>query len=216
MYFYTEVPDSLLASLKPRKKQICVLELLWVVLPVIVWPSLLQDAYLVVHEDNEAARGGIVKGMSRHWDLNALLALLWGAFSELRCKLWAERITSLDNPADCLTKAGIEDTRTCLMQQTSLTRSSGPVFSRGFRASWPREACRLGAMLSLSLNWTLRALRANSLEVLLIITFGQRLVSALPLAQAGCVPLPPPSCLFKLSRWLNKFAFASFLHQEAP
>ena len=102
------------------------------------------------------------------------------------------------------------------MQQTSLTRSSGPVFSRGFRASWPREAWRLGAMLSLSLNWTLRALRANSLEVLLIITFGQRLVSALPLAQAGCVLLPPPSCLFKLSRWLNKFAFASFLHQEAP
>ena len=84
----------MLECFKTRKKQICFLELLWVVLAAIVWPSLLRDAYVVIYEDNDAAKFGIIRGMSRHWDINILLAMLWGAFAELQCKPWAERIAS--------------------------------------------------------------------------------------------------------------------------
>jgi hypothetical protein len=107
-YFHVAIPGALLALLSPRAKQICVLELLWVIIAVIIWHDVLHDAYLVAYDDNEAARGGIVRGMSSHWDLNVLLAILWGSAAELRCKLWAERVASADNPADCLTKPGLD------------------------------------------------------------------------------------------------------------
>jgi hypothetical protein len=108
LYFGVAVPERLLAALKRRAKRICVLELLWVVLAVIAWPSLLRGAYVVIYEDNDSARSGIVKGMSSHWDINAFLALLWGSAAELHCAIWAERIASSDNPADCLTKSGLD------------------------------------------------------------------------------------------------------------
>lgn len=109
VYFRIAVPQAFIDALAPREKQICVLELLWVLLAVIVWPTQLQEAPLTVYEDNDAARGGIIKGMSKHGDINALLALLWGAFASIRSKPWVERIASRDNPADCLTKAGLDD-----------------------------------------------------------------------------------------------------------
>ena len=62
--FRVKVPVSMLECFKTSKKQICVLELLWVVLAAIVWPSLLRDAYVVIYEDNDAAKLGIIRGMS--------------------------------------------------------------------------------------------------------------------------------------------------------
>jgi hypothetical protein len=46
--------------------------------------------------------------MSRHFDLNILLAVFWGSSAHADCKIWAEWIPSADNPADCLTKSGLD------------------------------------------------------------------------------------------------------------
>ena len=91
-----------------REKQICVLELLWAVLSSIVWAPELQGAYATLYEDNEAARGGLRRGMSQHWDINILLAVFWGGAAIRRSGFWMERVPSLDNPADCLTKPGLD------------------------------------------------------------------------------------------------------------
>ena len=113
LYFGVAVPDHLLAAFKRRSKQICVLKLLWVVLPFIVWPCLLRGAYVVIYEDNASARSGIVKGMPSHRDINAFVALLWGSAAELHCAIWAERIASSDNLANRLTRPGLDSRHLC-------------------------------------------------------------------------------------------------------
>ena len=75
---------------------------------MILWNAELKDAYVTVWEDNECAKAGIVRGMSMHWDFNILLALVWGFAARRRTHLWADRVASKDNPADCLTKRHLD------------------------------------------------------------------------------------------------------------
>ena len=81
-----------MAAFRPRKKQIAVLELLWVILALIVWAETLKNAYMIIFDDNSSAEHGLFRGMSNQTDVNALLAIFW-----------FERVASKDNPADCLT-----------------------------------------------------------------------------------------------------------------
>ena len=46
--------------------------------------------------------------MSKHTDINVLLSVFWGGSAIHPCRFWMERVPSLDNPADCLTKPGID------------------------------------------------------------------------------------------------------------
>ena len=105
--FAVRVPAGFLRKLVARQKQICVLELLWAVLAAILWGSLLRGAHVMLFEDNESARGGLRKGMSRHVDINALLASFWGLAALGKVGYWTDRVASADNPADCLTKPGL-------------------------------------------------------------------------------------------------------------
>ena len=107
LYFSMEIPSALLRTFKPRQKQIAVLELLWALLACVVWSSRLSGAFCTLLEDNSAAENGIIRGMSRQADINCLLTLFWGLAASRRCCVWAERIPSQDNPADCLTKPGL-------------------------------------------------------------------------------------------------------------
>jgi hypothetical protein len=108
-FFSVAVPDRLLTALSARKKQICLLELLWVVLSLAIWGSTFQKRFVTVYDDNEGAKFAILRGMSRHFDLNIFLAVFWGASAHADCKIWAEWIKSSDNPADCLTKSGLDN-----------------------------------------------------------------------------------------------------------
>ena len=98
----------MLGGLQLRRKQICVLEMLWPILASVVWGYRFQDAYVTVFEDNTGAERGLLKGMSMHTDINVLIALFWGAAAHHHTKHWVEYIRSHDNPADCLTKPGLD------------------------------------------------------------------------------------------------------------
>ena len=108
MYFSVAVPDWFLGLFCPRKKQIGILELLWVVLAVAIWPDELKHTNTLIFEDNEGARGGLIKAMSPHWDINVLLAFFWGATAQLQLRPWFDRVSSEANPADALTKPGLD------------------------------------------------------------------------------------------------------------
>ena len=120
-YFAVRVPDSVLRALRPRHKQIAVMELLWVVLSLVVWSTELRDSMLMVFEDNNSAERGLTKGMSRHSDINALLSLFWCSAAQLHANCWFEHIASADNPVDCLTKPGLN--RSHLTNAADVTRS---------------------------------------------------------------------------------------------
>ena len=107
-YFSACVPGSLLQAFQPRKKQIAVLELLWAVVAVIVWFHFLSDAPVLIFEDNVGAEKGLLKGMSKHQDINRLLSSFWCVASSAHTLVWADRVSSSDNPADCLTKPGVD------------------------------------------------------------------------------------------------------------
>ena len=47
--------------------------------------------------------------MSKHADINALLALFWGSAAIHSARYWFDRVASCDNPADALTKPGLDD-----------------------------------------------------------------------------------------------------------
>ena len=106
-FFSVRVPDEVLRALQPRRKQIAVMELLWVVLSLVVWSGSLKDSMLMVFEDSESAERGLTKGMSRHADINALPLTFWCLAARLHANCWFEHNGSADNPVDCLTKPGL-------------------------------------------------------------------------------------------------------------
>lgn len=107
-YFAIQVPSDCLRAFIPRAKQIGILEMLWVFLALCVWRRTLRSGCVTAFEDNSGAERGIIRGMSKHEDLNCLLALIWGTAAQASLQLWADRVASADNPADCLTKSGLD------------------------------------------------------------------------------------------------------------
>ena len=93
-----------------RAKQIAALELLWAVLCVIMWSPLLRGAYVTLYEDNESARCGLLRGLSKQTDLNFMLALFWTQTAKEQTRFWFDCVASADNPADCLTRRGVDST----------------------------------------------------------------------------------------------------------
>jgi len=85
--------------LKARKKQIGVLGLLWPVLAALLWQPYLHGRHVIYFEDNEGAKFGLFKGFSKHWDINAILAVFWTGVTISESAPWFERIASEDNPA---------------------------------------------------------------------------------------------------------------------
>ena len=107
-FFSVSVPPQVLANLVERKKQIGVLELLWLVLALFAWPALLRDACVLAFENNEGVRFSVIRAMSKHYDINALLSFFWLSANHLSCQIWMDRVASGDNPTDCLTKPGLD------------------------------------------------------------------------------------------------------------
>jgi len=84
-----------------------VFEIIWPLLALLRWSVHLKNHYSIFFEDNESAKYGLFKGMSRHHDINACLAFFWGGVGLLHSVPWFERVASCDNPADALTKPGL-------------------------------------------------------------------------------------------------------------
>ena len=105
--FSVEVPQSVI-DLLPTQKKIYYLELLWPVLAVYIWHRLLHQAYVVVYDDNEGAKFNLLRGFSNDFTSALFLAVFWGAAAAQKSRPWIARVDSKDNPADCLTKPGLD------------------------------------------------------------------------------------------------------------
>ena len=106
-FFEADVRASLLAVL-PGDKHIYHLELLWPALAAFVWSQDLRSSYPVFYEDNRGAEFNLLKGFSSEFHSALLLALFWGASALQASRPWIARVASADNPADCLTKPGLD------------------------------------------------------------------------------------------------------------
>ena len=83
------------------------LGVLWPVLAALLWQPYLHGMHTIFGKDDEVVIFGLFKGFSKHWDINAILAVFWTGVSISESAPWFERIASEDNPADALTKPGL-------------------------------------------------------------------------------------------------------------
>ena len=64
---------------------------------------------VIAFVDNEAAVSALVRGASRATDAAQLVELAHALLLKLGCRLWIEWVDSLSNPADGLSRDGVED-----------------------------------------------------------------------------------------------------------
>ena len=72
-----------------------------------VWQDHMLNSYSVYYEDNDGARFNLMGGFTSDYAASLLLAVFWGAAAVHKSRPWINRVASADNPADCLTKAGL-------------------------------------------------------------------------------------------------------------
>ena len=72
-------------------------------------PEVFQNREIVWFIDNESAVSSLIRGASRPEDLNHVAALSTVTFAKLQAKVWFEWIDTESNPADGLSRAGLED-----------------------------------------------------------------------------------------------------------
>ena len=89
----------------PKRKKIYYYELLWPVLASFIWSPHFVNTYNVFYEDNMGAQFSLLSGFSSNFAASLFLALFWGAAAQTS-RPWIDRLSSGDNPADCLTKPG--------------------------------------------------------------------------------------------------------------
>ena len=72
-----------------------------------------QDADVIWFIDNISAAMALIKGASTKADLSAMAVALHAIFAHRRLRVWIEYVESASNPADGLSRAGLEDAWTC-------------------------------------------------------------------------------------------------------
>ena len=105
--FQLEVPAEVVRLL-PKQKKIYYYEVLWAVAATFVWRAHTQDAHPIYFEDNTGAQASLLRGFSNDFAASLFLAGFWGAAAGQSSRPWVARVASDDNPADCLTKGGLD------------------------------------------------------------------------------------------------------------
>lgn len=105
--FELDIPASI-CVLFPGSRHIYYYELLWPVVACFIWRRELRSSYSIFYEDNEGAKFNLLSGFSSDWYSSLLLALFWGSSAVQVSRPWVARVASADNPADCLTKPGLD------------------------------------------------------------------------------------------------------------
>ena len=68
-----------------------------------------RDADVLWYIDNISAAMALIKGASAKADLSAIAVAIHALFARLNCRVWVEFVESASNPADGLSRAGLED-----------------------------------------------------------------------------------------------------------
>ena len=104
------VPDAVIRALLDVQKKIYYYEMLRAVAATFIWCRQIHGTRPIFFEDNTGAQGAFPCGFSSDFTASLLLAVFWGSAAIHTSQPWVARVASRDNPADCLTKDGL-DTR---------------------------------------------------------------------------------------------------------
>ena len=103
------VNQSITGHLLERKQQIMALEAFAALAAPMISPELFQHKEIIWFVDNESAVSSLIRGASRPHDVNHVAALSTVLYSKLDAKVWFEWIDTESNPADGLSREGLED-----------------------------------------------------------------------------------------------------------
>ena len=119
--------DTVLKKFLPKKQQISQCELFTAYTALANEAEHFRDADVIWYIDNISAAMAIIKGASAKADLCAITVAIHAIFARLNCRVWVEYVESASNPADGLSRAGLEDAWT-LAQGWSLREVPCPDF----------------------------------------------------------------------------------------
>ena len=86
--FFEEVPQEVLDAWLPRKTQICMVELVGVVIAMETFRDYLRGKSVILLVDAEAVEGALVKGYSARTDVCELIGKFWDLALELDCSIY--------------------------------------------------------------------------------------------------------------------------------
>ena len=95
----------------------------------------LRDCDVLWFTDNEAACASLVRGASRQVDVGAIAGLAHLLCAHLGCRVWFEWIDSESNPADALSRDGLDDHWT-RQQAWVLQEVTAPEWDSLFHEQW--------------------------------------------------------------------------------
>ena len=98
--FFEEVPQEVLDAWIPRKTQICMVELVGVVIAMETFRDYLRGKSVILLVDAEAVEGALVKGYSARTDVCELIGKFWDLALELDCSIYIDRVSTDANCAD--------------------------------------------------------------------------------------------------------------------
>ncbi|KAF4682216.1 hypothetical protein FOZ60_010829 [Perkinsus olseni] len=100
IYAACEAPEWFHARLLDRKTQIIALELFAALVSIETFGRYMSGRWVIVFVDNVAVEQALVKGYSKHADLNHMITKFWHSCEKFHLKIWIDRVPSELNPAD--------------------------------------------------------------------------------------------------------------------
>ena len=128
--FYEVVPQRVIDQWMPRKTQICLIELVGVIIAFETFRDYLQGKTVLLFVDAEAVEGALVKGYSARSDVCELVGLFWDMALDLGCSVYIDRISTDANCADAPSRNKLEIGE-ALGWKTVLARWPNKVWSEG-------------------------------------------------------------------------------------
>ena len=101
--------DVVLKKFLPKKQQVSQCELFTAHTAIANEEEVFHDADFVWFIDNVSAAMALIKGASAKADLSAITVAIHAVFARLRVRVWIECVDSASNPADGLSRDGLED-----------------------------------------------------------------------------------------------------------
>jgi hypothetical protein len=104
-----DLDDAVLKKFLPKRQQISQCELFTAYTAIANEAEQFRDADVLWYIDNISACMALIKGASAKADLTAIAVAIHAVFARLNCRVWIEYVESASNPADGLSRAGLED-----------------------------------------------------------------------------------------------------------
>ena len=103
LYFYTQLPPAAVQHLANGEGFIFSLEAITPLLAALLFGNRLRGPY-IVWEDNDSARGALVKGHTGNPMVNTLIGTYWEVAAVQAASPWLRRVDTADNAADSVSR----------------------------------------------------------------------------------------------------------------